>query len=168
MSDAARPHIHVFQNVVKKTSLQWRHNEHDSVSNHQPHVCLLNRLFGRRTKKTSKLRVTGLWVGNSPRTGEFTAQMASNAENVSIWCRHHVLFSVVTSSVVLVRNDEGKLTKQQDFVYFFICRVQPGPQNSAYIFNILRETKQLTRLARISYVLQNILLKRHSELYKHA
>ena len=38
--------------------------------------------------KTSKLRVTGLCVGNSPMTGEFPAQMASNAENVSIWWRH--------------------------------------------------------------------------------
>ena len=70
-------------------SLQWCHNEHDSVSNHQPHIWLLNRLFGRRSKKTSKLRVTGLYVGNSPGTGEFPAQMASNAENVSIWWRHH-------------------------------------------------------------------------------
>ena len=47
-------------------SLWWRHNDHDSVSNHQPHECLLNRLFRRRSKKTSKLRVTGLCVGNSP------------------------------------------------------------------------------------------------------
>ena len=36
----------------------------------------------------SKLRVTGLCVGNSPVTGEFPAQMASNAENNSIWLRH--------------------------------------------------------------------------------
>ena len=28
-------------------------------------------------------------MGNSPGTGEFPAQMASNAENVSIWWRHH-------------------------------------------------------------------------------
>ena len=41
-------------------------------------------------KKTSKLCVTGLCVGNSPGTGEFPAQMASNAENVSIWWRHQV------------------------------------------------------------------------------
>ena len=47
-------------------TLQWRHNGHDSVSNHQPHGCLLNRLFRRRSKKTSKLCVTGLCVGNSP------------------------------------------------------------------------------------------------------
>ena len=47
-------------------SLHWRHNDHDGVSNHQPHGCLLNRLFRRRSKKTSKLRVTGLCVGNSP------------------------------------------------------------------------------------------------------
>ena len=46
--------------------LRWRHNGHDGVSNHQPHHCLLNHLFGCRSKKTSKLRVTGLCAGNSP------------------------------------------------------------------------------------------------------
>ena len=71
-------------------SLRWRHNGGDSVSNHQPRECLLNRLIRCRSKKTSKLRVAGLCVGNSPRTSEFPAQMASNAENVSIWWRHHV------------------------------------------------------------------------------
>ena len=71
-------------------SLQWRHNGRDSVSNHQPHDWLLNRLFRRRSKKTSKLRVTGLCAGNSPGTSKFPAQMASNAKNVSIWWRHHV------------------------------------------------------------------------------
>ena len=72
-----------------QTTLQWRHNGHDSVSNHQPHDCFLNRLFRRRSKKTSKLRVTGHCAGNSPGTDEFPAKMASNAENVSIWWRHH-------------------------------------------------------------------------------
>ena len=71
-------------------SLQWRHNESDGVPNHEPHDCLLNHLFRRRSNKASKLCVTGLCVGNSPVTGEFHAQMASNAENVSIWWRHHV------------------------------------------------------------------------------
>ena len=70
-------------------TLQWRHNDHDSVSNHQPHGCLLKRLFARRSKKTSKRRVTGLCAGNSPGTGEFPAQRASNAEYVSIWWRNH-------------------------------------------------------------------------------
>ena len=51
---------------VHLTPLRWRHNDHAGVSNHQPHGCLLNRLFRRRSKKTSKLRVTGLCVGNSP------------------------------------------------------------------------------------------------------
>ena len=69
--------------------LRWRHNDHAGVSNHQPHGCLLNRLFRRKSKKTSKLRLTGLCAGNSPGTGEFPAQMASYAENVSIWWRHH-------------------------------------------------------------------------------
>ena len=76
-------------------ALRWRHNERDCVSNHQPRHCLLNRLFGRRSKKTPKLLVTGLCAGNSPGTGEFPAQMASNGENVSIWWRHHVFFSLI-------------------------------------------------------------------------
>ena len=75
--------------MVVQKSLRWRHNGRDSVSNHQPHDCLLNRSFRRRSKKTSKLRVTGLCAGNSPGTGEFPVQMASNAENVSIWWHHH-------------------------------------------------------------------------------
>ena len=61
-------------------TLRWRHNGCDRVSNHPPHHCLLNRLFRGRSKKTPKLRVTGLCAGNSPETCEFPAQMASNAE----------------------------------------------------------------------------------------
>ena len=54
--------------------LQWRHNGRDRVSNHQPRVCLLSRLIRLRSKKTSKLRVTGLCAGNSPETGQFPTQ----------------------------------------------------------------------------------------------
>ena len=54
--------------------LLWRHNERDGVSNHGRFDYLLNRLFRRRSKKTSKLRITGLCEGNSPETGEFPAQ----------------------------------------------------------------------------------------------
>ena len=71
--------------TIKRTllvcSLQWRHNGHDSVSNHQPHDCLLNRLFRRRSKKISKLRVTGLCEGihrspvNSPHKWPVTRKM---------------------------------------------------------------------------------------------
>ena len=47
-------------------TLHWRHNDHGGVSHHQPRGYLLNRLFRRRWKKISKLRVTGLCAGNSP------------------------------------------------------------------------------------------------------
>ena len=72
------------------SSLQWRHNGRDGVSNHRRLDCVLNCLFRRRSKKTSKLRVTGLCEGNPPRTGGFPSQSASNTENVSIWWRYHV------------------------------------------------------------------------------
>ena len=56
---------------------------------HLTHDCLLSRSFRRRSKKTSKLCVTGLCEGNSTVTGEFPSQRASNAENASIWVRHN-------------------------------------------------------------------------------
>ena len=80
-------------------SLLWRHNERAGVSNHQFHDCLLKLLFRRRSKKTPKLH----WKKTKKTskrhwplcmeftvTAEFPGQRASNAENVSIWWRHHV------------------------------------------------------------------------------
>ena len=65
-----------------ETTLQWRHNDRDDVSNHRCLHCLLNCLFRCRPQKASKLRVRGIHR-------EFPAQKASNAENVSIKWRHH-------------------------------------------------------------------------------
>ena len=79
------------KHTSRPVTLQWRHNECDGVSNHQPHDCLFNRLFRLRSKKTSKLRLTDLCAGNWPVTGEFPAQRASNAENVSIWWSHNAI-----------------------------------------------------------------------------
>ena len=56
----------------------WRHNGCDGVSNHPPHDCLLNRLFRHRSKKPSKLHVTGLCEGNSPVTGEFPGKFTGD------------------------------------------------------------------------------------------
>ena len=71
---------------------QWCHNGCVGISNHQHLDCLLNCLLRHRSKKTSKLHITGLCEGNSPVTSEFPAQMASNEENVSIWWSHHATF----------------------------------------------------------------------------
>ena len=74
---------------VRLPTLHWRHDERNDVSNHQFHDYLHNRLIRRRSKKISKLCVTGLCEGKSPVTGEFSTQRASNAENVSNWWRNH-------------------------------------------------------------------------------
>ena len=54
-----------------------------------------NFYSGADQKKKSKLCITGLCVWNSPVTGEFPAQMASNAENVSIWWCHDAMIQAV-------------------------------------------------------------------------
>ena len=73
--------------MTSHQSLDWRHNECNGISNHRHLDCLLNRLFMCRSKKTSKLFVTGLC---EEVTSEFPTQRASNTENVvSIWWCHH-------------------------------------------------------------------------------
>ena len=106
--------------------LQWRHNELDGVLSHQPHDCLLNRLCRRRSKKTPKLRVTGLCAGNSPVTGEFPAQMASNAEKISSRWRHHA--TVQSTTVVMggaITNLTRNLKGQNGYISFasFVVKV---------------------------------------------
>ena len=62
-------------------SLRWRHNGCDGVSNHQSHDCLLNSLFGRRSKKyqssASLAFVQGIHRGpvNSPHKWPVTRKM---------------------------------------------------------------------------------------------
>ena len=82
--------------VPRKCTLQWRYNGRGGVWNHQPHDSLLDRLFRSRSTKPSKLRVTGLCGVNSPLAGEYRAQRASTAENVSIWWRHHELWRLLS------------------------------------------------------------------------
>ena len=61
-------HCHI---QLRAISIQWHHNEPDGISNHWRLHCLLTFWFRHRSKKISKLRVTGLRAGNSPMTGEF-------------------------------------------------------------------------------------------------
>ena len=96
--------------VTHVIPLQWRHNERNGVSDDQPHDCLLIHLFGSRWNEASKLSVTGLFVWNSPVTGEFPAQRASNAENVSI---------LMTSSCYSVLSLSHHLTYNLGVIY---CR----------------------------------------------
>ena len=73
--------LNITCNTLYELSLQWRHNERDGVSNHQPHDCLLKAQIKENIKAHRPL-----W---GEFTGEFPTQRSSNAENVSIWWRHH-------------------------------------------------------------------------------
>ena len=63
--------------------LQWRHNKRDGVSNHQPTIVYSTVYSGADQWKHQSSALLAFV------TGEFPAQRASNAENVSIWWRHH-------------------------------------------------------------------------------
>ena len=47
-------------------ALRWRHNDHDSVSNHQPHGCLLNLYSDADQRKHQRSASLAFVLGNSP------------------------------------------------------------------------------------------------------
>ena len=106
-STGTRPGIRSFDGfgslvkpMIGEMTLQLRHNGHDGVWNHNPHHCLPNRLFRRRSKKASKLRVTGLCEGNSlgpvnsPHKGPVTRKMFP-LDDVIMEFRHRLLSKCV-------------------------------------------------------------------------
>ena len=65
-------------------------------------VAIAQLFVQSQTKENAKApRHWPLW-GNSPVTGELFAQKASNAENVSIWWRHHDLGHSVSFAYSLI------------------------------------------------------------------
>ena len=86
MPNTSRVYV-TYRNTITVT-FYWARWHLKSPANHL--YCSLNRLFRCGRQKTSKLRVIGLWEGNSPTTGECPTQRFSNAKYVSIWLRHHV------------------------------------------------------------------------------
>ena len=105
-----------FPSSAGHTTLQWRQNERDGVSNYQPHDCLLNRLFKHRWMKISKLRVTGLCAGNSPvwpvnsPHKRLVAQKRSPFEDVIMKCeRETKIFHVCDFTCLMNMVNQSKL-----------------------------------------------------------
>ena len=77
--------------IVSLTSL-WRHNEHDSISNHQPHHCLLNRYFGH--KSLAFVRGIHRRPVNSPHKGPVTRKMFPFDDVIMNCCVWHTSASL--------------------------------------------------------------------------
>ena len=102
-------------------ALRWRHNARDSVSHHQPHDCLLNRLFRHRSKKTSKLRVTGLCAGNSPGPVNFPHKWPVTRkmfpfDDVIMECRNWIGLVYTTNHTNYMHTARNLVFDQQHFI----------------------------------------------------
>ena len=75
----------IFMTLTHDT-LQWRHNERDGISHHRRLDCLLNRLFRHRSKKTSKLCITGLCEGFIPSLNKLLDKQSSCQWFDTSWC----------------------------------------------------------------------------------
>ena len=72
--------------VDNGSALHWHHNGRDGISNHQSHDCFT--FIQAQIKENIKALCH--WPLCGEFTRQFTAQMSSNTENVSIWWCHHV------------------------------------------------------------------------------
>ena len=121
-------------NLINK-ALQWRHIERDGVSNHWRLDCSLNRLFRRRSKKASKLHVTGLTPVNSPHKGPVTLKcfhlMTSSWVNRNVqqqcrktvytWLLVSVSFLHVRCEKLSFRQNMTRIVKKLYAVRFTTC-----------------------------------------------
>ena len=119
-----RLQIHLFHCYrIAKVPLQWRHDERDGVLNHRHLDCLLNRLFGRISRKTSKLRVTGFvrgihrWPVNSPHKGPVTREIFPFDDLIM---QNHALFlgNHQRAKIMYGHHDEMHSPKSLEFFYF--------------------------------------------------
>ena len=76
------------RNRVIVYTLQWHHNEHDGVSNYQPHNYLLNRYSSTDERKHRSSALMAF------------VKKTSNAENVSIWWRHEIAVTLLHALMV--------------------------------------------------------------------
>ena len=74
---------------VAYVALRWRHNGRDWHLKSPASRLFTQPFIQTQIKENIKALCHWLCAGNSSGTGEFPARMASNAENVSIWWRHH-------------------------------------------------------------------------------
>ena len=136
----------------------------------------LNRLFRRRSKKISKLRVTGLCARNSSETGEFPATMASGKcfhlmtsscrihiqKDASLWTHRYELDvpSFVTKLPFLCPPTTDQLTHSLRCEYLSICVFQPychavWNRNKELMINFVISHLNQTRNTCLKYVRLN-------------
>ena len=98
------------------TTLKWRHNGHDGVSNHKLHDCLLNRLFGRRSEKHQ-----------SPASLAFVRGIhRSPVNSPHKWLVTRKWFHLVTSSwqgCLLLSHTDDLLSHPYDITTVHLCHI---------------------------------------------
>ena len=122
-------------------TLQWRHNERGGVSNNWHFDCLLNRLSKQRSKKTQKLRVTGLCEENSPHKGPITRKMFPFDDGIMKY-----RFGVGGSKVFC-----GSSWSQNRFPYDKSFAFTSN-WYTARFFSRYYETYELTHWSRVTYI----------------
>ena len=154
--------------------LQWRHNGRDRVSNHQPHDCLLNHLFRRRSKKTSKLHVTGLCAGSHrdrwiPRTngqlrGKCLHLMNCTYVHVYIW----FIYKSKVFTCLCSQNRPGYFFCLQKMIVFKKISLE-----NRWISELRRKSEKAIRNWNVNqasifiFFLRCHFIKQHKQLTKH-
>ena len=155
--------IHVFSKFPfdglvqeRRNSWKWNHSECNGISNHQPHHCLPNRSFKRKSKKTSKLWVTGLWRAihrspvNSPHKWPVRQKMSPFDD---------VMSSVLAMKLLLSCTNSWKWNlKNNPSIYFVQALKSSSSQNAIFVALCIPALKDEKTMQHILFMVYEYLL----------
>ena len=146
-----------------ESSLPWRHNEHDGVSNHQPHDCLLNRSGAdqRKFQSFASLAFVGgihRWPVKSPHKGQWRGK-CFHLMSSSCWpCQRKTKLPPLTC-LILCPSGPPKLKNKYICIcigwwmnmYFCICisSYRPLYWYNIWLWVIKSKHKSMNTLAKI-------------------
>ena len=111
-------------------TVQWRHNKRDGRLKSPASRLFPNRIFRRRSKKTSKLRVTGLCAGNSPVTGEFNTSVSATKW---AWREYKCLELPIVKDILMLQLPTS--LSENWYLFLMIMKLQGGMENCQHYQN---------------------------------
>ena len=115
-------------------------------------------VYSGRSKKTPKLCVTGLCVGNSLVTGEFPTQRANNMENVPIWWCHHIQTTktVIISLYLQATWSKNDISLVHEISFIYLNFLSLRPRKVGTNVTMMRTIEVFNCMKRVEFQSQNV------------
>ena len=148
------PIMHHGWNIYVCNTLQWRHNERDGVSNHQPHDCLLKRAHRRKYQSSASLAfVRGIhrWLVNSPHKWPVSQKMFPFDDAITLpWRRSHSIWMSVRTQLSPIEYTMITASKQCKFYTLFCCLLYCSLRDMSLLGPLLWNPRTFVKIVKLT------------------